>query len=389
MVHRVVIIGAGFVGVMAAKNIKHLLGKNGDVTLMDDKNFFLFAPRLVDGLAEPCEGISRYTAPLAPLAAKHHITFLKGRATRIDRIQQTITYTTGRTSTQLPYDVLVLCQGARTTYYDIPGAQEHTYPLKTADDLTRICKSLQGILLKAQRAATEEEQRKLLSFAVVGGGPSGVESIFALRQHVEDVCYAQKTNLLHLATFTLIQGAPQILPGFPLTIVHGVMKECAKRQIHVMTGAQVTKMTQDAIETTQHPPVSAQFVLWTAGVSANTIPTTPEIFIEKNGSIAVDRFLRVNDRLFAAGDAAVYREQNVVIPKNAQTAMQMAETVAKNVVRTLFHQPLVPFHYSSKGNVITTGKTGFIDLQVFSFKSRLAPLLRDLFYRLRQHQILK
>jgi len=381
----IVIVGAGFAGLLTARKLVKRVPAGTLVTLIDRNDRFLFAPRLIDALAESSRPPSSYSAPLGALCQRDGIRFIQGTVIAVDRRTRSIKLESG---TPEPFDILVLCQGAKINHYGIPGAQEHTCALKTTDDIACIVGEIEALLKKATQAPTDAMQRALLSFVIIGGGASGIESAFALKERFTELATKLAPTLSKFASFTVIQAAPQILPGFPLRTVEGARRELRANGFTLIEGLPVTQIDEDSVTTADGSKRMSGFVLWAAGVQPNGIAIEPEAFTDTNGGILTDRFLQVEPHVFAAGDVISYQEKNVVIPKNAQTAMLMAERLAENITRSLQGLPPKAFHYTNKGNLLTLGATGYIDIKGFAFKSRLTPLFRDLFYRYRQWQMI-
>jgi NADH dehydrogenase len=382
---KIVIIGAGFTGLLTARKLQDLRKNTLDITVVDTTDHFLFSPRLIDALGSTRDLKQRFTAPLSDCAAKQGFTFVQGLASHIDRTNRTVSVATPSEILPLPYDILVLSQGGKIAFYNIPGCAEHTICLKVWDDVERAHDRIQDAFRVAEAADTEEDRRNALSFVVVGGGPSGIESAFALKQYVTDLL-KQHERLVPYVSFTLLQAAPQILLGFPSRMVAGSRRELIRSGIAVREGATVAAVEPTAVRLTSGERIPSGLTLWAGGIEPNTIPMNPEIDRGAGGMIA-DETLRIEDRLFAGGDAIMFRQKQVVIPKNAQTAMQMAYCLAKNILRTLDGQPLVPFRFQNHGSILTLGQTGYLNVGPFAIKFPWAIHLRNLFYRYRQRQI--
>ncbi len=389
MSHHIVIVGGGFAGALAARRLMEQHLPDTDVLLIDKQADFLFTPRLVDALASHDAHGNGWSAPLHELAARFGFRFLRGTVEHVNREQKTLTvYTEDLGTKTVPYDTLVLTPGAKACHYRIPGAAEHTYTLKSLDDVKRVHDRINELLRQAQQEEAVATKRRLLSFIVVGAGPSGVEGIFSLLHYVRSWCEKQgAATLFDVATFSLIQAGPQILPGFPPKMVHDLGKELHKHRIRLFVGEAVTEVTNEALTTNLKHTLPASLVLWTAGIQPNRLTVDPEAHCDPSGYLIVDRHLQVESSIFAAGDAILYREHNQVIPRNAQTAILMGQALAENIARSLRHLSLKPFHYRSKGNVLVVGNIGSLDLKWFSLKTRFAPLVRNFFYRFRFWQI--
>ncbi len=389
MLPRIVIVGAGFVGTQSATLLAKRLGRRAEIFLIDPKKHFCFTPRIIDALANPDTLRHWIERPLDHLAKSDGFLFLRGNVVSVDRRKKTVTYKKAgaRQNFHLPYDVLILCPGTRTSFFAIPGADTHAFPLKCMEDVTRIHARTDALLTAAADAASDHDRRALLSFATVGAGPSGIESLFALQQYIERWCHHRQKNLLPFVSFSLIHASPQILPGFSLSVVHEALRALQLDGVNVYTGDAVKRVGEQMIETSLGRRIPSLCTLWNAGIEPNTPSITPAVRLDQRGGIMVDRYLRAADGIFAAGDVITYRERNVIIPKNAQTALLMSHTIVKNVLHSLRGRPLVPFQYHSKGNILYLGWTGVVDMKFLAVKTRLALILRDLFYRHRMKQI--
>ena len=375
MSKRIVIIGGGFSGLHAAT----ILAKHSHdyrIFLIDTRKDFVFTPWLIDALAgtkQPDE----YTIRFADQATRHGFTYIQGTATNIDRDINTITVAFEGEQRSIGYDCLLHCPGAKTAYYNIPGAQEHTLPLKTPDDVAKIHTQILALIKK--NIAPQ--------IAVVGAGPSGVESLFAIQAFTARACQdAKKPELASRASYSLVQGAPQILPGFPHRMVDGVMRELGSQGIRTYLGEPVSEVNAQHIKTSKGTIILTNIVLWCAGIEANIVSVEPMVIADRAG-YATDRYLALDSTIFVGGDAVHYSEANVIIPKNAQTAMPMGVCLAKNAIRACRGLPLVPFTYAYRGNFISLGEIGFIDLRFFCIKTRLAIYFRDWLYHIRFKQM--
>lgn len=385
----IVIVGAGFVGLSTARRLRKQK-PDLSITLIDVKDTFLFTPRLIDALENEGYPRASYRADLRTIAKRDGFAFIQGYVNNIDRETKTLTYipsTSNEIKETISYDLLVLSQGAKPCFYDLPGVVEHGLSLKTEEDLHYIHDRVRSMLKEAKNLATDEEKKYHLTFAAVGAGPSGVEGVCSLKTFVEKLCNTEEYSSLkpHLS-WTLLQGGPQILPGFPTPLVKGAAHLLEQQGIAVRTGVSVTGIQPGKIITAQNI-VPASLTLWTAGIEAATIPISPTIQSERGGYLPVDRHLMIAPNIFGAGDAILYRESNVVIPKNAQTAMRMAKTLADNLLHTLKNERLETFRYTSKGNIITVGNTGFLDAKYFVIQTKLVLPLRRLLYRIRFWQV--
>jgi NADH dehydrogenase len=376
MSKRIVIIGGGFAGLRAAG----ILAKRGtefQVFLIDRRREFTFSPWLIDALAgnkQPQE----YTLNLAETAKRDGFMYINGTATSIDRERKTVLVQEGTESHTIGYDCLINCPGAKTAYYNIPGSQEHSLPLKTAEDVATIHAHVRELLKNGIAP----------NVSVVGAGPSGVEGLFAIRSFINKAAQeVGKPELAKGASLSLVQGAPQILPGFPNAIVDGAMRELGAKGARVYLGEPVSELTEKEVKTSKGTIIPANLVIWCAGIEANLVPVEPSVVADRAG-YAIDRSLSIEPSVFSGGDAANYKESNVVIPKNAQTAMMMGVCLAENAARACEGLPPIHFKYANRGNLISLGDTGFLDLRLFCIKTALAPAIRNWFYKMRFKQMI-
>lgn len=383
---RVIIVGAGFVGLPVARKLMRAKQTDLEVVLIDAKDSFLFTPRLIDILEDGGGHGHNFQSRLDAIAVHEGFTFVQGRVTHIDRAQRLIHLTSTTKEIPLSYDILLLCQGAKTNFYNIPGVEEHALPLKTFEDVERIHTTINTCIREAHQA-TNATKRRLLSVVVVGGGATGIEGICALKNYLENKIQEIDPSLAPFATLTLIQSAPQLLPGFPPTLVSGVVRELRRQGIHILLGETVQAVENNFIKTASGQTIPSSVILWAAGIRPNLVDIFPPAATDPQGYLITDSSLRIDPSIFAAGDIVTFRDHNVTVPKNAQTSLLMADILATNILRTFKSIEPRSFHYTSKGSILVLGKTGFLDAKLFSLQSRLMTYLRDLLYRLRFHQI--
>ncbi|MEK7473574.1 MAG: FAD-dependent oxidoreductase [Patescibacteria group bacterium] len=388
MKKRIVIVGGGFVGLRTAQIISRTCD-GFEVLLIDKKCDFLFTPWLVDALAGEMK-LEDITVDLSDLAKQDGFDFLEAEVIRVAREKRTIRLRTAVSEKDLPFDILVLSQGVRTSYYDIPGAETYSYPLKNPGDIWRAQQAILDTLAKATAEQNKMEHERLLSMAVVGAGPTGIEAIFAVKQFIERKQADGTVSADLKPRFHLIQAAPQILPGFPESVVRHANAELDLHGIQTMTGEAVIGVEPGLIRTVSGKAVPASFILWCAGIEPSMVDLTPPPIMERGGYPVVDNFFRIDKNIFCAGDVSGFKLHGVPVSKTAQTAMQMAPILAENILRTLDGKKLVPFRTTTKGVVITLGDTGVISLKhKITIKAKWSVPLRNSFYRHRFKQMTK
>jgi len=265
-VPRIVVVGAGFAGLLATKRLALRLGSSADVLLINQADYFLFSPRLIDVLQDRSENLP-FRSDLGELAKRHGFRFLQATVGEIDRTAKTLVCTQpDGTVETISFDIVVVSPGATTNYYNTPGAKEFTIDLKTFDSVLKIRERVVQIFERALAATTDEEKRRLLCFSVIGGGASGVEAMFALKTHVEKYLAAQTPELKKFLSFILVQAAPQLLMGFPDAIVDGAISQLHRQGVSLFVSEPVVRVTETGFETVHGRMVPSGLILWCAGL---------------------------------------------------------------------------------------------------------------------------
>lgn len=363
---RVLIVGGGFVGLRTATLLAGGMLTHGEVTLVSSSKTFVFTPWLVDLLAGSIP-LEQMSAEISEIAKRDGFRFIHGTVTHLDyKLKQAVIETENGQQT-IPFDAAALCQGASTNFFGIPGAESHAYQIKTPDHVERLQAKLD----------TFGEQ---VSINVVGAGPTGMETVFALREYLESK--GKKAKI------TLIQAAPRILPGFSQKLVDHAKHELAAASVSMHEGDPVIAVETDGVRLKSGSKIASQITVWAGGIKPNHIDTQPALPNDPAGNISVDRTLQADEAAFAAGDAAGILNPGNAAPKTAQVAMEMAPVLARNIVRYLEGRKLPPYKHHSKGVILTAGQTGLLELAwKISFSSRFFVWIRNHMYRFRFWQM--
>ncbi len=384
MKKRVVIVGAGFAGLGAAC----VLGKKSEalgieVVLLDSREQFIFSPRLIDVLQDE-QTPADVSFGLEDMAQRFGFTFRRATLKAIDRNRRELLLTpmeSVRGSREMSYDILVLAQGAQTNFYGIEGAQENSFPLKSLDDVMRIKQALAKNLQAAQHETDAQQRRSLLSVTVVGGGASGVEALFALQLYAQKILHElHAQDMAQEVSYSLVQAAPQILTGFIPAVVAFAQRELTRMKAQVFLGVPVSCVTKHELCLTDGRSIPSSLTVWTAGLTPIGIEIEPKVDLAKGNWIQTDQYLRVSHDVFVAGDASSFAYERAVVPKNAQTARMMAQSLADNIERSLMGRELKPFHYTSKGVMLLTGLTGALQVKFLTLSGGWVPKVRKIFY---------
>jgi len=375
---KIVVAGAGFGGVKVFERLKRQFRRFPDVslTLVNDVNYFLFTP-LLHEVATGSLSPENIIVPLPPLAAGGQHRFLVGRVQTLDRSQRLLITDRG----EVPYDYLVLALGAETNYYDLPGASEHTLPLKDLDDAARIKNRIIGQFDRASGLKTAEERRRALTFVIVGGGATGVE----LAGELADFCRHTFSRLyppalVRLTRIIVIQKDDHILPQFSAGLRRRSLAVLGRKGVEALVNITVRRITDREVALATGEVIPAETVIWTAGVKARTISAEPPLSLHR-GRLRVDSYLRTmeDDHIFVLGDlaAAVDPATGEVLPMLAQVADRQAKLMANNLAALVIKQGrLRPFRYRSQGSLVSLG--GWFaagEMLGFHFAGRLTWLL--------------
>lgn len=359
---RVLIIGGGFTGLTVAQE----LAKHVQVTLVDPNECALFTPRLVDALAGACREADLRT-PHTTLAQRCGYTFVRGTVTAVDHAQRCATVQSSNSHT-VEYDTIVFAQGAETNFFALEG-REHVYPLKTWEHLLAIEERLRAVSRLAHPR-----------IAIVGGGATGIEAAVAIHERLR----ALGKDPSH-RTVTVFQAAAQILPGFLPATIARCRSLFADLNILIQEQSVVTSAQAAGLTLASQGAVAADLVIWASGVKPNFVHSLASK--DDRGNLLPNHFLQLSAHAYAGGDTILFKDGQLTVPKNAQTAMNMGALIAKNILREHQGRRLRPYRYFSPGVMLWLGHTSIADLYHLSFASPLFTWIRSLFYKLRWHQL--
>lgn len=349
---RVVIVGAGFGGLQAAKT---LAGEPVDVVVVDRHNYHGFWPLLYQvGAGQVEAGQVAYPVRTA-LHRADNVRFLMLEVERVDRDRKVV-LAGGR---ELPYDFLILAAGSRTSYLGVDGAREHTLPFKTLDHALAIRSRILGSIERAAATDDAEERRALLTFTLVGGGPTGVELAGALAEMVRWTFSDEYPTLDRgEVRILLLEALDRPLPTFSERSGRYTEKRLRKLGVEVRTGAKVAGVEPGRILLDGGEAIRTGTIVWTAGVEGSPIPAASGLSTTRKGTVPVDPHLRAEEdrSVFVVGDLAHVESDGEPLPMVAQVATQQARTAASNVVREVRGKELQAFSYTDLGTMAVIGR---------------------------------
>jgi NADH dehydrogenase len=261
------------------------------------------------------------------------------------------------------YDYLILAPGATHSYFGHVDWANLATGLKTLDDALAIRRRMLLAFEEAEREPDASRRRQLLTFAIVGGGPTGVELAGALAEIARHTLREEFDNIdPESARIVLLEGGPTILPAFPESLRTFARTALRKLGVEVWERAVVTAISAEHL-TIGGDHLSAHTILWAAGVAASPLGQTLGVPLDRAGRVIVDADLSVpgHPNVFVAGDAASFTHQTgQPLPGVAQVAKQQATHAARNVLRLIRAEPTTPFHYRDPGSLATIGRAAAI-----------------------------
>jgi NADH dehydrogenase len=361
--HRVTIVGGGFGGLYAARNLG--IDPELRVTLVDRRNFHLFQPLLYQ-VATGALSPGDIAQPLrSVLRRQRNTTVILGEAIGLDPDRGEVLIADGG---PIAYDSLIVATGARHSYFDHPEWAPLAPGLKTIEDATEIRRRILIAFEAAEREADEQRRREWMTFLVVGGGPTGVELAGALGEISHDTL---KRDFRAIrpgdARIILVEAMDRILPPYPPDRSQSAQRQLEKLGVEVRTGTRVTDIGERAVNVTLPEGVAteipARTVLWAAGVSASSfarvVASAVGADVDRAGRVIVGPDLTIpgHPEIFVVGDAAVQPwKDGRPVPGVAQGAIQSGTYAAKVIRRRILGRPHAPFLYRDKGDVAVIGR---------------------------------
>jgi NADH dehydrogenase len=395
---RVVIIGGGFAGIAAAHALRRA---DAEVVVIDRRNHHIFQPLLYQ-VAAAVLSPAEIAAPIRQLEAKRsNVTVLLAEVIAIDVASRTIQASSpGVGVLKIAFDYLVVATGMRPSYFGHDEFAQYAPGLKSLNDAETIRAKILGAFELAATTEDEAERARLMTFVLVGAGPTGVELAGSLA-HLVKVTLRGNFHRIDpaKASIILLDAGKRVLPTFAESLSHRVARRLEKLGVKVVTNVKVETVDDKGVIAGGNRIPSAT-VLWTAGVAAWPVPKMLGTKTDRAGRALVDPFLKVVDvpGVFVVGDAASVMQNEHPVPGVAQAAIQEGRYVGRLIANELKGREVKrPFHYFDKGNMAVVGKnyavlergplrtSGFLTWLVWAFIHILS--LPQLQNRLRvQHQ---
>jgi NADH:ubiquinone reductase (H+-translocating) len=356
MLPRVVIVGGGFGGLYAAR----ALGDAAlDVTVVDRTNHHVFQPLLYQ-VATASLSPSQIAYPIRGVLRRQRNTrVLLAEATAVDVAGHCVRLRDG----ELPYDHLILAAGVRHSYFGHPEWESLAPGLKTLEDALEVRSRILVAFERAEREPDPGRRRALLTFVVVGGGPTGVELAGAIG---EIACNVMARDFRAIDTRTtrtiLVEAGPRILPTFPAALSGKAERALARLCVTVRTSATVARVEDGAVWVGDDR-VACGTVLWAAGVAASPLARSLGAPLDRAGRVIVNADLTLpgSPEVFVIGDlAACVDATGRTLPGLAPVAIQQGEHAARNLLRRLRGTSMEPFRYRDRGTMATIGRAAAV-----------------------------
>jgi NADH dehydrogenase len=356
-VPHVVIVGGGFAGLYAARALRRAPVR---VTVIDRRNFHLFQPLLYQ-VATASLSPADIASPIRTILRNQRNTQVwMGEVVDVDVAAQEVRLEDGTTA---HYDYLLLATGATHAYFGHDEWAHDAPGLKTVDDATEMRRRFLLAFESAEREADAAARARLLTFVIVGAGPTGVELAGAMAEIARQVMPQDFRAIDTKATrILLLEGVDRVLPTYPPGLSEKARRQLEKLGVEVRTGALVTDIGADFV-CIGDERIEAENVFWAAGVSASKLGAALGVETDRAGRVLVQPDCSVpgHPEVFVAGDlASLKRADGTPVPGVAQGAIQMGKHAARQLLRDLKQQPREPFHYVDKGDLATIGRAAAV-----------------------------
>lgn len=348
----VVIIGGGFAGLWAARALADAPVR---ITLLDRGNYHLFQPLLYQvataGLSAP-----DIAGPLRHILRKQdNVTVLMEEVSALDPVSRQVTISDGRV---IDFDYALLATGATHAYFGHDDWAEYAPGLKSLDDALDIRRRILSAFERAEASDDEEERKALLTFAIVGGGPTGVELAGTMAEIARHTLSHEfrHINPAH-SRVLLLEAGPRVLPSFDADLSEKARLQLEHLGVEVLTGALVDEIDGKGLRIGKRR-IAARTVLWAAGVAASPLARTLGVPLDRAGRVSVESDLAVPGypHIFVAGDLAAVQSDGRPVPGVAPAAKQMGRHVAATIRTRIAGKPATHFRYRDFGNLATIGR---------------------------------
>ena len=363
---RVVILGGGFAGVSVAKSLQRSCERFGlHVTVVSQENYSLFTPMLPEVATGSIE-TRHIVQPLRATLKRCAVAMGEVRAIHLERKEVVVAREHAGDMT-LPYDHLVLALGSESTTFGLPGIERYAFRLKNLTDAAKLRNRIIEMLESAAVARTDEERNRLLTFVIVGGGFTGVETAGELRGFLRSITrFYANLEARHMRV-VLVEGTRELLPQLPVRFGRRAGRILARRGVEVYMGDLVAQLDESVLSLQSGKRFETKTVIWSAGVKPSPLVTTLPLKTSSQGAVVVNGDFSVPGRpsLWALGDCAQIPRPDVgYYAPTAQGAIRQGPVLARNILLALRGRPTMRFRFKPLGMMASLGnREGLAELR--------------------------
>jgi NADH:ubiquinone reductase (H+-translocating) len=351
---RIVVLGGGFAGLEATVSLERRFRHSSDVEilLVSDQNYFMFTPllpQIVSSYIDP----RHIVQAVRDIRGSRRFRFRRDEVRAIKVQSRRIELVSGA----IDYDFLIVALGSRTDYFGVPGARECSFDFKSLEDAVVLRERLLDVCEHADHTEDDEERRRLMTFAIVGGGYTGVELISELHdflfRYVARRYRGIPTGEMRLV---LLEASPSILSGVHPALRRHALERLEAEGIEVRYNARVTRCEEGFLELNGQERLHAGTIVWTAGVRAHELVESLPGAHDRIGRAMVNEHLQLESHpeVFIAGDSAASAPASEA-PRVAPVAITQGHLAAKNIAHALRREPLESYRYVSQGMLVSLG----------------------------------
>jgi NADH:ubiquinone reductase (H+-translocating) len=352
MVPRVLIVGGGFAGLYAARSLAKAAV---EVVLIDKRNHHVFQPLLYQ-VASAALNPSDIAQPIRSiLRNQKNCEVVLGEVLAVDLAKHTVVLK----DEQITYDYLIVATGATHSYFGKDQWEKYAPGLKTLEDAIEIRRRILSAFEAAEHETGSDARKALLSFAVVGGGPTGVELAGAIAELSRQALASDFRNIdPKQARIVLIEAGSRILSTYPPDLSASALKQLQELGVEVWLDARVTQLDEQGVSVGERR-LNARTTIWGAGVKASTLGATLGVPLDRAGRVLVTPALNLAEypNVFVIGDLAAAESAGRPVPGVAGAAVQMGRHAAESILGALSGRPTQPFDYQERGSLATIGRS--------------------------------
>jgi NADH dehydrogenase len=346
---RIVILGAGYAGIFLSTNLSSKLDNNTTEIILIDRNNYHQLMQEIHLVASGYRTAEQLKIPISSLIQGKNINFIQDDIEKIVPDKNAIILKSG----ELKYDELIICLGSSTKYFNIPGADTYTLPIRSIYDASIIHDHILRII--------DEAQNKKHNIVIVGAGATGISLGSALAETIN--ASPNKSNI----KINIIEATSTILPGWDIRVKNKTEEILKEKGIRIFHNSLVERVDQNTLFLKDGLEINSSLIIWTAGVRGYNIDIEPAIDKTNDGRIIVNEYCQANQykNIYSIGDlAAMKNSKGTLYPPLAQIAVRQARYLADNIAEYYIkgNNPKEKFDYEIKAQIISVGSDEYVGL---------------------------